>query len=126
MAISIHQPDEHDRDAVNLLIKAIEAQPEKDNTELATSVRVLRQYLDAPSHRLFSLAKIAFDDIDPAVKKAIRKVAVGIARESASTERTRISLKSIASTLSGDTTIEQKKKQRFATPFLAALQRGGR
>ena len=53
---------QHERDAINLLIEAIEVQPEKESGELKTSVRILRQYLDSPSHRLFSLAKIAFDD----------------------------------------------------------------
>ncbi len=128
MAISIQELDEHDRDAVNLLIQAIEAQPEKEASELATSVRVLRQYLESPSYRLFSLAKIAFDDIEPEVKLAISKDAIAIAQQNASAERTKVSLKSIASSLSGEAPADgkKKKKSRYATPFLAALQRGGR
>ncbi len=111
--------DEHERDAVNLLIQAIEAQPEKDSGELKTSVRILQQYLESPSHRLFSLAKVAFDDIDPAVKKSIRSNAIEIARQNASTVRTRVTLKSIT------TKLAEGKKKIHATSFLAALQRGG-
>ena len=110
---------QHERDAINLLIEAIEVQPEKESGELKTSVRILRQYLDSPSHRLFSLAKIAFDDIDVAIKEAIRTEAIEIARESASAVRTRVSLKSITTKLG-----HGKKKVHHATSFLAALQRG--
>ena len=110
---------EHERDAINLLIEAIEAQPEKDRGELKTSAAILRQYLDSPSQRLFSLAKIAFDDIDAAVKEAIRDEAIEIAREGASAIRTQVSLKSITTKLG-----HGKKKVHHATSFLAALQRG--
>ena len=64
MTISMITLKAHERDAIGLLIEAIEAQPQKDERELVTSVRVLRQYLESPSHRLFSLAKVAFDDIE--------------------------------------------------------------
>lgn len=110
---------EHERDAILLLIGAIEAQPEKDHAELTTSVRILQQYLAAPSHRLFSLAKIAFDDIEPEVKAAIRAGAVEAAHKNASAMRTRVSLKSITTKLNTG-----KKKLHHATAFLAALQRG--
>lgn len=110
---------DHERDAVTLLIEAIEAQPEKDSGELKTSACILRQYLGSPSHRLFSLAKIAFDDIDPAVKDAIRSSAIQIAHHNAAAMRTQASLKSITTKLS-----QGKKKTHHATPFLAALQRG--
>ncbi|MEI6557288.1 MAG: hypothetical protein WCO00_02695 [Rhodospirillaceae bacterium] len=110
---------DHERDAVTLLIAAIEAQPDHDATELKTSARILRQYLGAPSYRLFSLAKIAFDDIEPGVKEAIRGSAIQLAYLNAAAQRTQSSLKTITSKLSGG-----RKKSRHATPFLAALQRG--
>ena len=119
MTTGILTLSEHDRDAITLLIQAIEAQPEKDAGELMTSVRILRQYLGSPSHRLFSLAKIAFDDIDPAVKDAIRGDAIQIAHRNATAMRTQVSLKSITTKLS-----QGKKKVHHASPFLAALQRG--
>ena len=120
MTIATLTLGEHERDAVNLLIKAIEAQPEKDSGELTTSARILRQYLEVPSHRLFSLAKIAFDDIEPKVKAAIRAEAIEIAHRSATAMRTQVSLKSITTKLSQG----KKKTAHHATPFLAALQRG--
>ena len=110
---------DHERDAVNLLIKAIEAQQEKDSGELQTSVRILQQYLDSPSHRLFSLAKIAFDDIEPAIKDAIRNDAIEIAHKNATVMRTQVSLKSITTKLS-----QGKKKVHHVSPLIAVLQRG--
>ena len=118
MSISMITLKAHERDAIDLLIKAIEAQPQKDISELVTSVRVLRQYLESPSHRLFSLAKVAFDDIEPEVKDAIRKAALDFAHRNTGASKTEASVKTITSELN-----KGKKKKSHASPFLAALDR---
>lgn len=76
--------NQRERSALKVLIGAIESHPESDDPDLKMSAKTLNEYLDNPSDWLRSIAKMAFDDIDPAVRGAIKDNSIEIAKATSS------------------------------------------
>ena len=118
--------------AIELLICAIERHPDHNLPELQFSIKMLRKYADDPTPNLFSMARIAFDDLETDVRNHICADAHDLAVKSAAALSARTELRAITSKLGhsetkADTGTEKPeakaKAKSFTTPLLAALHR---
>ncbi len=96
------------------------AQPGRDEAELKLTISTLSRYMATPTNRLFSMAKMAFDDIEADTKKAIQNYAIQQARNSAGATVTQGPLDVIIKKLSASDL--SNKKSSGPSPLLAAIQ----
>ncbi|MEI6560155.1 MAG: hypothetical protein WCO00_17290 [Rhodospirillaceae bacterium] len=120
MAIVETRLDKNEQNAIKFLIEAMMAQPGRDEAELKLTISTLSRYMATPTNRLFSMAKMAFDDIEADTKKAIQNYAIQQARNSAGATVTQGPLDVIIKKLSASDL--SNKKSSGPSPLLAAIQ----
>ncbi len=111
----------NEKAAVAMLVTAVQSHPNSGDAELAMVSVLLSKYINEPSTSTFSMARMAFDDIEPEIKKQICSSAISNAYSSVGTTKDQSSI----SILNGKSTPTPKDQRNInrASPYLAAINR---
>ena len=111
----------NEKAAITMLVLAIQSHPESHEDELSMTSKLLSKYIEEPTKSTFSMAKMAFDDIEPEIKKQICANAISSAYSRAGTTKTQPSLHILTGQIGSAAKAHTKSQQ--ASPYLAALNR---
>ncbi len=111
----------NEKAAITMLVSAIQSHPESDEAELSMTSKLLSMYIEKPTKSTFSMAKMAFDDIEPEIKKQICANAITSAYSRSGTTKTQTSLQMLAGQIGS--AAKAQTKSHNASPYLSAINR---